>query len=245
MNSLKFSQLNYIARYLKKNVDKDGFLYYFFSLVRRRPLSFPIAILYSAWVSRKLIGCSWPIVVRFSGKLVPVNVSAKSANVVLKGNLVIESWQNGTNPISISLGSDSSLIIDGDFTIGQGVKIFATGGASIFLGGRKKSSGSGITCDSMIMASERIHIGHDVIVAWGVYITDSDWHAIEGKNAAEPVVIGDHVWISHDVSVLKGANIGKGSIIGAKSLVIGAIPDHCLAAGAPAKTIKEHISWSR
>lgn len=90
----------------------------------------------------------------------------------------------------------------------------------------------------------RIHIGHDVVLH-EVYITDSDWHAIEGRmrQTSRPE---EHisVRISHDVSVLKSANIGKGSIIGAKSLVVGAIPDRCFAAGVPTKTIK-NISWSR
>ena len=95
------------------------------------------------------------------------------------------------------------------------------------------------------MALKSIEIGKDVIIAWGVYITDSDWHTILGRDMVAPAVIGDNVWISHDVSILKGASIGQGSIIGAKSLVISNVPEHCLAAGIPAKVVQQNISWTR
>lgn len=211
---------------------------------KKTDLFFPF-FLYSFWLSKKLTGLWWPIKIRFSGKFIPVKILAKRANVVAKGNLIIESWQNGDNLILISLGENSTLKIEGNFIIGQGVKISVGPNAILRLGGQFLSSGSGITCDTMIMASKSIEIGKDVIIAWGVYITDSDWHTIEGRDMISPVFIGNNVWISHDVSILKGASIGQGSIIGAKSLVISNVPEHCLAAGIPAKVVQQNISWTR
>lgn len=234
-----------IKAYLKTRLDKDGFFYYCLLLLRRRPISFPFLFLYSLWLSKKLTGLWWPIKIRFYGKFIPVKISAKRANVVAKGNLIIESWQNGDNSILISLGENSTLKIEGNFIIGQGVKISVGPNAILRLGGQFLSSGSGITCDTMIMASKSIEIGKDVIIAWGVYIMDSDWHTISGRDMVAPVVIGDHVWISHDVSVLKGVSIGQGSIIGAKSLVVGNVPENCLAAGIPAKIIQKDVAWTR
>jgi acetyltransferase-like isoleucine patch superfamily enzyme len=37
--------------------------------------------------------------------------------------------------------------------------------------------------------------------------------------------------------VMKGANIGAGSVIGAASVVLGTIPPNSIAAGTPAKVI--------
>jgi acetyltransferase-like isoleucine patch superfamily enzyme len=39
------------------------------------------------------------------------------------------------------------------------------------------------------------------------------------------------------VTVLSGADIGRGCIIGAGSVVRGTIPDHAIAVGVPARVI--------
>lgn len=59
------------------------------------------------------------------------------------------------------------------------------------------------------------------------------------------IVIGNHVWIGLRSTILYNTEIGDGSIIGACSLVKGAIPNNCIAAGNPAKVIRRDISWSR
>jgi len=43
--------------------------------------------------------------------------------------------------------------------------------------------------------------------------------------------------------ILKSVKKGNGSIIAAGALVNKDIPANCLAAGVPAKVIKENISW--
>jgi maltose O-acetyltransferase len=47
--------------------------------------------------------------------------------------------------------------------------------------------------------------------------------------------VGDHCWISSDVTVLRGTVIGSHCVIGTRSLVTRSIPDHTLAFGNPAK----------
>ena len=49
------------------------------------------------------------------------------------------------------------------------------------------------------------------------------------------MAIGDHVWISSDVTVLRGVQIGSHVVIGARSLVNRDVPDHSLAYGFPAR----------
>ncbi len=49
------------------------------------------------------------------------------------------------------------------------------------------------------------------------------------------IVIGDDVWIGATCVLLDGARIGPGSVIGAGSLVRGALPAYCIAVGAPAR----------
>ena len=73
-----------------------------------------------------------------------------------------------------------------------------------------------------------------------VYITDAN-HGYEdvtltiGQQFAppRPVSIGDGSWIGHGSIVLPGASVGKHVVIGAGSVVTGAIPDFSVAVGQP------------
>ena len=60
----------------------------------------------------------------------------------------------------------------------------------------------------------------------------------EGLEMAKPINIADNVWIAADVTVMPGVKIGKGSVIGAKSLVSKDIPAGVLAYGNPCKVVK-------
>lgn len=137
--------------------------------------------------------------------------------------------------------------MDGDFEIGPGVQINVAPKAELTIGGRKFSTGSGITANSRIMIEKSLVIGFDSIIAWDVFISDSDWHDIKGVTRCKAVNIGDHVWISHGVSVLKGATIPSGCIVGAKSLVCAdnVFEEKSLITGIPATTKKTKVEWSR
>lgn len=60
-----------------------------------------------------------------------------------------------------------------------------------------------------------------------------------GIMAARPVEIGDNVWLAAGVTVLPGARIGEGAVIGAGSVVSGTIPPRVLAAGIPCRVIRD------
>lgn len=52
------------------------------------------------------------------------------------------------------------------------------------------------------------------------------------------IKIGDNVWIGWGVIILKGVSIGDNSVIAAGSVVVSDIPENCIAAGNPAKLVK-------
>lgn len=56
---------------------------------------------------------------------------------------------------------------------------------------------------------------------------------------AEPVTIGDNVWIGGSVTILPGVTIGDNVTIGAGSVVTKDIPSDVVAVGNPCKVIKE------
>jgi acetyltransferase-like isoleucine patch superfamily enzyme len=55
-----------------------------------------------------------------------------------------------------------------------------------------------------------------------------------------PVIIEDEVWIGNGACILPNVTIGKHSIIGSNAVVTKDIPPYCVAAGVPAKIIKQY-----
>jgi acetyltransferase-like isoleucine patch superfamily enzyme len=52
------------------------------------------------------------------------------------------------------------------------------------------------------------------------------------------ITIEDDVWVGANVTFLDGAHVGRGCVIGAGSLVRGAIPAYSIAVGSPARIIR-------
>lgn len=100
-----------------------------------------------------------------------------------------------------------------------------------------------ISPGSRISASDEIIIGDSVMMANGVYITDSDWHGIYDRvsrpKEAFPVHIGNNVWLGDHSTILKGVTIGDNSIIAANAVITRDVPANVVMAGNPAKIVKE------
>lgn len=90
-----------------------------------------------------------------------------------------------------------------------------------------------------------IRIGRDGLFGAHVEIFDSDFHDLDparrkaGTQQMSPVEIGDDVFVGMGVRILKGATVGSRSVIGAGSVVTGRIPSGVVAAGNPARVIRE------
>lgn len=198
-----------------------------------------ISCLYSYWLSRRLEIKDWKNIF-FSRQIFRVVVVRdKKSKILIKGHMNFRSHLGNTQPARIILEENATLIVEGDLELGAGSVILVRKNAYLKLGSPS------IASNAKILVKEHMEIGHHVIIAWDVVVMDSDWHSIEGIEMTKPVKIEDHVWLSHHTSVHKGAHIHSGSIIGAHSLVLGDIPSNVLAAGIPAKSIKENVTWSR
>jgi maltose O-acetyltransferase len=57
--------------------------------------------------------------------------------------------------------------------------------------------------------------------------------------AAQPITIGDNVWLGGGVIVCPGVTIGDNSVIGAGSVVVRDIPANVVAVGNPARVLRE------
>ena len=101
-----------------------------------------------------------------------------------------------------------------------------------------------------ITAIQGIYIGDNLLTGTNVLITDNSHGQCIREHMEMPgvkrplyskgtVVIGKNVWLGNNVCVTAGVNIGDGVIIGANSVVTHDIPAYSLAAGIPAKVIKQ------
>lgn len=142
-------------------------------------------------------------------------------------------------------GKSNVLTIGKNVTVGKLTVRFGSegvcsiGDGTIINGGYFAVSGAALT------------IGKDCLLSWELVIRTHDDHHIfdadthERLNYSKDVTIGDHVWICYRASVLAGARIGRGSVVGAGAYTSGQFGAHQLIAGCPAKVIREHVCWSK
>jgi acetyltransferase-like isoleucine patch superfamily enzyme len=90
-----------------------------------------------------------------------------------------------------------------------------------------------------------IRIGAKALLGSEITIYDSDFHDLRprrrrgGRPQMAAVELCDNVFIGDRVLILKGTSIGANSVVGAGSVVTNSIPAGVIAAGAPARVIRE------
>jgi len=100
--------------------------------------------------------------------------------------------------------------------------------------------------DVLITTGGGVEIGARTLVGYRTQILSSN-HAIppagqrifDAGHSNKAVLIGEDVWIGANCIILPGVSIGAGAVVGAGSVVTKDIPANCIAAGCPAKVIKE------
>ena len=122
------------------------------------------------------------------------------------------------------------------------VWLTATAPARIRIG-----SGSFFNLGVMVAAVELVEIGDHCMFANGCFVTDANhrfddpeepvpWQGFSTKG---PTRVEDNVWCGANVVVTSGVTIGERSVVGANSVVTFDIPPFSIAAGAPARVIKD------
>jgi acetyltransferase-like isoleucine patch superfamily enzyme len=125
--------------------------------------------------------------------------------------------------------------------------------ARVTLGDFALVHGARIICDA------EVSIGDYALISWNVVLMDTYRVPMNAEQrrkememvptrekrlacaavAAQPIRIERNVWIGFDACVLPGVTIGEGSIIGARSVVTQSVPPFTIAAGNPARMVRE------
>ena len=89
-----------------------------------------------------------------------------------------------------------------------------------------------------------IRIGEDVQIGPNVQLL-TPTHPLDPERrrarweAAEPITIGDNVWLGGGVIVCPGVAIGENTVVGAGTVVTRDLPANVLAVGNPARVVRE------
>jgi acetyltransferase-like isoleucine patch superfamily enzyme len=170
-----------------------------------------------------------------------------NAQIILNGDLLFNAL-NDDSPYArsyLSMFKNSKMIINGYVYLSHGSLIRVNPNAVLeFMG--KVTSNINLTID----CKELIRIGNDTMMGSNVIIYDSDFHPIEYANEefcihTSPVYIGDHVWIGTRAMIMKGSNIGMGSIIGANAYFTGNVTANTLVSCIPSRTVLKEAKWAR
>jgi acetyltransferase-like isoleucine patch superfamily enzyme len=107
-------------------------------------------------------------------------------------------------------------------------------------------------CGTVIVCAKKITLGDNIMMGRNIMIYDSDHHQMIDRNGFminydEEVTIRDNVWLTSNVIVLRGSEIGQGSIITAQTVIKGDVPPGSLAGGSTVKivSINKIMSWKR
>lgn len=88
-----------------------------------------------------------------------------------------------------------------------------------------------------LSAKESLTLGKGDWIGPGCRVFDADQHSLDAERPERraAVELGDYVWLTSDVTILRGVQVGSHSVVGARSVVVHDLPPHSLAHGAPAK----------
>ena len=103
--------------------------------------------------------------------------------------------------------------------------------------------------DNTINCYLDVEIGAATLVADWVYICDFD-HVTEDVQqpikdqgiVKTPVRIEEDVWVGVKASVLRGAQVGRGSVVAAHAVVRGSVPENSVVAGVPGVVVRDRAA---
>lgn len=161
------------------------------------------------------------------------------------------------------VGSDSSVSVGADGIFYKGTELVACHGGRIEVGSHSTMG------QASIFAKSLVKIGDFALFSWNVHIQDYSPHAIDPAMrrreminfheeflprftqrapafveepvfpVPSPITIGNDVWLGANVTVFQGVTIGDGCVVGAGSVVTHDLPPYSVAAGAPARVIRQ------
>jgi acetyltransferase-like isoleucine patch superfamily enzyme len=206
-------------------------------------IRYELTMLLSAWVPGAL-----GLFLR--SKLYPLVLGSVGRNVAFGCNVVLR------HPHKIFIGDDvvvdDNCCLDAKGTTNQGIEVRR----GVFLGRNTILSckNGDIVLDEEanvgfnveVFSAATVRVGRKVLVAAYTYLVGGDHlydrvdvPVLEQGRTARGIEVGDNVWLGAHVVVADGVRIGRDAVIGAGAVVTTDIPEFHIAAGVPARIVRD------
>ncbi|MCL4385352.1 MAG: acyltransferase [Cyanobacteria bacterium] len=108
----------------------------------------------------------------------------------------------------------------------------------------EKNVNIGFNCEiyslnSVLIGENTLIAAYSYIIGGGHKAEEQDIPFRDQEKHAIGINIGSNVWLGAKSIIMDGCNVGNNSIIGAAAVVTKSIPEYSIAAGIPAKVIKD------
>ncbi len=206
-------------------------------------VAYELVMLLSSWVPGAL-----GLFLR--SKLYPLVLGRVGRNVVFGVNVTLR------HPHKIRIGDnvviDDGCCLDAKGTDNHGLVI----GHGVFVGRNtilsckngdiaiEDRANIGFNCE--IFSASRVRLGQDTLMAAYTYLVGGDHlydrvdiPVLQQGRTARGIDVGNGVWLGTHVVVTDGSTIGRDAIIGAGAVVVGEVPEFAIAAGIPAKVMRD------
>jgi acetyltransferase-like isoleucine patch superfamily enzyme len=148
---------------------------------------------------------------------------------------------------------------DPGLVLGDAAGVYDRATLVVGLRGRVRVGSYTVLNGTYLVCDERITIGSHCLLSWGVVITDS-WCAAGISAAARrslleaaaagprrhfpsagsprPVTLEDNVWVGFDSVILPGVTLGRGCIVGSRTIVADDVAPYAVVVGDPARVVR-------
>jgi acetyltransferase-like isoleucine patch superfamily enzyme len=188
--------------------------------------------------------------------LYPLLLGAVGRGVVFGQGMVLR------HPAKIRIGNgvtiDDLVVLDAKGTGNRGIEI----GDGVFLG-----RGSVLSCKDgdirlgdhtnlgfhcEVFSGSSVTVGHHGLFAAQAYLVggghsfeDEGRAVIDQPRTSRGISLGDNVWLGTGAKVLDGVRVGNDVVVGANAVVNGDLPDGAIAAGVPARILRQRATAER
>lgn len=180
-------------------------------------------------------GAVLPEIARDPWKAAPTGcrVTLASLDAQLK---TIRLWGHGCE---VRVGADS-IVHDGQINCGDGARVILGDGLNAAWAAWIDARNGG-----------SIEVGEDGLWSSQVRLATDDMHAIldvaTGRRInirGGAIRVGRHVWLGMDCILLPGVTVGDGAIVGIRAVLTADVPPNAVAAGVPARVVRQGATWS-